>query len=134
MAAQSARHCDLLVQVFEGIFEYTEACVATPFSIPDCRAAMYKYLQSMKAINVLWRAGVPEDAQGHLPWHLRPKAHVCQHMVEEKIEAFGSPNAFWGYRDEDFVGACKNIANKTQHPKTLERRMIEKLRILAVLG
>ena len=64
-------------------------------------------------------------------WHLRPKAHVCQHMVHEKVESFGSPNMFWGYRDEDFVGVVKAIASKTKHPATLEERMIQKLRILA---
>ena len=54
-------------------------------------------------------------------------------MVYEKVEMFGSPNTFWGYRDEDFVGAVKIIAAKTKHPANLEERVIQKLRILAAL-
>ena len=50
-----------------------------------------------------------------------------------KIEAFGSPSMFWCYRDEDFVGVMKSIASKTKHPATLEKRMIQKLRIWAAL-
>ena len=71
--------------------------------------------------------------QKALPFHLRQKAHLCHHLVEEKILLFGSPSAFWRYRDEDFVGAIKAIARKSSHPFTLEQRIVEKLRILAAL-
>ena len=70
---------------------------------------------------------------GKLPFHLRPKCHACQHLVEEKIRMFGSPSSFWCYRDEDFVGCVKRIARKTLHPATLEIRVMQKLRILASL-
>jgi hypothetical protein len=95
---------------------------------------MYKYLQSLEALHRLWRVGVPVAEHRPLPFHIRPKAHCCQHLVEEKIEAYGSPSSFWCYRDEDFIGAIKVIAGKTKHPATLEERMMQKLRILAVLG
>jgi hypothetical protein len=54
-------------------------------------------------------------------------------MVEEKIEQYGSPSNFWCYRDEDFIGVIKAIAQKTKFPSTLEQRIIEKLRIWAAL-
>jgi hypothetical protein len=133
LALETARHRDLLVLLFEGLVEYHESCSREPFSVAECRAAMYKYLQALGELNRLWRAGCTEAEQTTLPFHLRPKAHVCQHMVEEKIELFGSPSTFWCYRDEDFVGSIKNIARKTMHPATLEKMLVHKLRILAVL-
>jgi hypothetical protein len=133
LAAQTATHCDLLVQLFTGLSQFLLSCSAQPFDIAPCRAAMYLYLQSLEKLNKLWRNGLPEAQQTSQPFHIRPKSHVCQHMVEEKIESFGSPSSFWCYRDEDFVGFIKNIASKTKHPATLEQRMIEKLRILAAL-
>ena len=74
---------------------------------------MYKYLQSLEALHRMWRHEVPEALQKKLPFHLRPKAHGCQHLVEEKFQAFGGPCTFWCYRDEDFIGTVKGIANKT---------------------
>ena len=94
---------------------------------------MYQYLQALQGLHDLWRVGIPLARWNKLPFHIRPKCHVCQHLAEEKILLFGSPSTFWCYRDEDFVGAMKCIANKTKHPATLEKRMIEKLRILAAL-
>ena len=131
LAGQERRHLDLLVRLFEGFHEFTVTSSARPFVVANCRQAMYKYLQSLAGLNRLWRVGVAE--QSRLPFRLRPKAHMCQHLVEESIVAFGSPSAFWCYRDEDFVGAIKKIAAKSKHPATLERRCIEKLRILAAL-
>ncbi len=58
---------------------------------------------------------------------------MLQHMVEEKLSLWGSPSRFWCYRDEDYVGAVKNIAMKSRHPATIELRVNEKLMILAGL-
>ena len=101
------------------------------FVVDDCRNAMYRYLQALSALNSMWRDGVQFKAK--LPWHLRQKAHACQHLVEEKIQQFGSPSSFWCYRDEDFIGTVKNIAHKTKHPATLKLRCVQKLRIWAAL-
>jgi hypothetical protein len=134
LAGRSLEHGNLLVELFEGLLGYHQACAASPFSAEDCKASMYKYLQSLEALSCMWRTGIPLASQGSLPFHVRPKAHLCQHMVEDKIPAYGSPSSFWCYRDEDFVGNCKIIAHKTMHPATLEVKMLQKLRILAALG
>ena len=103
LAAHSERHGALLVALFDGLLKYTKSCSASPFQIADCRAAMYQYLQSLKELHDLWRLGAPEALVNKLPFHIRPKAHVCQHLVHEKIEAFGSPSMFWCYRDSVFL-------------------------------
>ena len=51
------------------------------------------------------------------------------HLVEEKILLFGNPASFWCYRDEDFIGVIKRTAGKSKHAWTLEKRVMEKLRI-----
>jgi hypothetical protein len=124
----------LLVNLFQGLHDFVTSCAASPFVAPTCRAAMYMYLQSLAALSSMWRAGnLTIKQQAAQPFHLRQKAHLCQHLVEETIPAFGSPSLYWCYRDEDFVGVVKNIAGKTKLPKTLERRCIQKLRILSCL-
>jgi hypothetical protein len=64
---------------------------------------------------------------------MRPKAHVLQHLVQDKLKLWGSPSQYWCYRDEDYVGAVKQLANRTMHPSTLEKRVAEKLMLLAGL-
>jgi hypothetical protein len=134
LAGRSEEHGNLLVELFEGMLGYHRACAASPFSVDDCKREMYRYLQSLDGLNAMWRHNIPLAHQSKLPFHVRPKAHLCQHLVEDKILLYGSPSSFWCYRDEDFVGACKNIANKTKHPATLEDKMLSKLRILAAVG
>jgi hypothetical protein len=94
---------------------------------------MYAYLQNLKALHDLWRLGLTEEVAKHQPWHLRPKCHACQHLVHEKIELYGTPMNFWGYRDEDYVGKVKAIARMSAHPKTIETRVGQKLRIVGAL-
>ena len=130
LPAHSILHCDLLVAMFDGLLNFNTACSQHPFVATECRAAMYQYLGALHNLHDLWPTGAPAVVPDKLPFHIRPKAHLCQHLVHEKIDMFGSPSSFWCYRDEDWVGAIKSLANKTKHPATLEQRMIEKLRIL----
>jgi hypothetical protein len=134
LSAHSELHCDLLVALFEGLHGYTSACAEDIFDPDKCRQSMYQYLQSLKSLHDLWRQGVPQDEWKPLPWHIRPKAHACQHLVHEKIELWGNPSKFWCYADEDFVGAVKYIARKTSLPITMEQRVCEKLRILSAMS
>jgi hypothetical protein len=120
--------------MFEGFLEFTDSCSASPFVAEDCRTAMYKYLLGLGGLNKLWRQGLTPQQQSSMPFHLRPKAHACQHLAEEKIDLFGSPTNFWCYRDEDFIGVIKAIAQKTKSPATLEQRIMEKLRIWAAVA
>ena len=134
LAPHIGRHLDLLVDMFLGMVRYLRALSAEPFAVQAYCQEMYLYLQSLAGLQQLWRTGIPEDDQSGLPFVLRPKSHIMQHLIEEQIERFGSPAQFWCYRDEDFVGSVKTIAGKTLHPATLEVRTMQKLRILESLG
>jgi hypothetical protein len=134
LRAHTDEHLDLLVKVFEGMTQYVRAISAQPFDETICSGGMFKYLQAMEGLNVLWRRGLTDRECRPQPFHLRPKTHVLQHCVQDHIQIYGSPCEFWCYRDEDFVGAVKNICAKTKHPKTLEVRVMQKLKILEGLG
>jgi hypothetical protein len=132
LSGKEGEHNGLLVELFDGLMSFVHACTGD-FDEVGCKTGMYRYLLALGALHRLWREGLAQGAQAYQPFHLRPKCHACQHMVEEKLCVFGNPMCCWGYRDEDFVGNVKNIAQKSSHPFTLEERCLQKLRILAAL-
>ena len=131
LAGQADLHNQLVAECFQGLAAYHRSCAALPFRPADCKAALYRFLQSFSDVHHMWRAGIPEDAQSSLPWHARPKAHMMQHLIEDKIDIFGSPMLFWCYGDEDYVGVIKRVCQMTKHPATLETRVGQKAMIMA---
>ena len=129
LAYHQAEHADLLVNLFEGLARYTRSLTAQPWDPEETKQGMYTYLQSLARLHRLWREGVAEAYHSAMPFALRPKAHLLHHLVEDKMLLWGNPARFWNYRDEDWVGAVKVIAAKTRDPRTLEERVLEKLRL-----
>jgi hypothetical protein len=127
-------HLSNMVSMCEGLCAYHRSCRAQPFDAEACKSAMYRCLHGLEVLHDLWRQDIPEAEHKYQPFTTKPKAHELQHMVEDKLPLWGSPSTFWCYRDEDFIGVVKIIAAKSCHPATLERRVIEKLLILANLG
>ena len=121
----------LVVDVFEGLNEYDIGTDEDTYDVNACKRGGYKYLRSLSALNLMWREGVPDEQQRALPWHLRPKCHEYQHLLEEQLERWGSPRRFWCYGDEAFVGAIKEVAGRSKHPHTLEEVVMKKMQIFA---
>ena len=92
---------------------------------------MFQFLQGMGQLNHMWRQGLADNLVSAQPWHIRPKSHMLQHLVQDQLDSWGSPSAFWCYSDESFVGSIKNVAMATKHPATLEDRVSEKVVLLA---
>ena len=133
--ARSEEHNDLVVAVFENLAMYHRVCSEEPFNRELCRNALMGCLQNMGALHFMYREGVvAEQERAKLPWKLRPKAHMLQHLACDQLDLWGSPSNFWCYGDEDYVGAIKGIAAKTLHPRTLEVRVCEKLMLGVGLG
>ena len=128
---RALEHNNLVVQMMEGLVSYQRSAAEEPFNSSECKSNMYKFLTNFVSLHNMWREGVPEDAQAALPFHARPKLHLLQHLVEEKIQLFGSPNSFHCYMDEDYVGVIKKVCAASKHPATLERRVSEKCQIMA---
>ena len=128
----SAEHRTLPVSVCAGMVRYHRAVAREPFDAGECKAAMYTMLVALNDLRVLWRRFLPDPDHHHkLPWTIRPKAHLLQHMVEDKLALWGSPNAFWCYADESFVGSIKGVAGASKHPSTLEDNVAEKCILLS---
>ena len=132
LGPHSADHRRLILQVFEGMVQYHSACSATPFDPAECKAGVYRFLQGMEDLRVLWRQGlVSPDSHNHLPWTRRPKGHLMQHLVEDQLSLWGSPSNYWCYSDESFIGCLKLVTAASKHPATLEKTVSDKCMILA---
>jgi hypothetical protein len=134
LAGHTDEHLEHLVAMFDGLARYHRSCATSPFDEQACRQALYQYLQALGGLHNLWRLGLGVEECKRMPFSLRQKSHVMQHLATDKLSLWGSPSRSWCYRDEDFVGAVKTIALKTSHPRTLEQRVVEKLMILEGLG
>ena len=134
MRGRTQEHLQLMVDVFRGMERFGRAVSVSPFDTAACSEGMTTYLTSLCQLHKLWRLGRSVADAKRLPWQLRPKCHLLQHLVLDHILSYGSPAKFWCYRDEDFVGVVKRIASKTKHPWTLESRVLLKLRILEALN
>ena len=133
LAPHSARYRELVVSMAEGLFEYHESCAAPAFVESTCRDAMHKLLNSTVSLRLLFRTGLAPELHESQPFTFRPKGHMLDHMVNEKIQLWGSPRNFWCYADEDFVGLVKRIAVMTKHPRSLETVLLKKYKLLAAL-
>ena len=117
--------------MFEGMTQFCRSCSTSPFDPVACSAGMQRFLDSLLGLNRLWREGASEDDAKALPFHIRPKAHMCDHLAKGQIGAFGNPADCWCYHDESFVGCIKAIAAGSKHTKTLETRVAEKCMLLS---
>ena len=120
-----------VVDLFEALELYYESIHRDEFDPDECKGAIYRYSESLESLNRLWRADVPPEAHGTLPWHIRPTRHLLQHLAEDQLHKWGSPRRFWCYNDESFVGAIKNVAGRSRHPATLESVVMAKMQLFA---
>ena len=127
-------HLQQLVGLFEGMVGFHRACAAPLFDPAACKTAMYRFLQNAASLHNMWREELSERDQSVQPFHLRMKHHILQHLAEEQTLLWGSPSRAWCYRDEDFVGAVKQVATKSHHPATVEKLVSEKMMLLSALG
>ena len=129
----SARYRELVVELADNAVSYHRSCEAIPFSEQACQSAMSTFLVKYAEMRLLFRTGIPEAEQAAQPFGCRPKHHMAEHLVREKIQLYGSPRQFWCYGDEDFIGLVKRICACTAHPRTMERRLLSKYTLYAAL-
>ena len=94
---------------------------------------MYTFLQSLKDLNDVFITGLVVGSMAYrsAPFHVRQKAHMLQHLVEEGLPLWGNPRNFWRYMDESFVGAMKGAATRSKHRSTLQDTVMRKSRLFA---
>ena len=134
LGGRSRERCRLQSEVFQGMVSFLDSLDRVPFCPGECKRAAYQFLQAFESLRRLWRTDLenPERSLG-LPWHMLPKGHLLQHLVEDKLQLWGSPKSFWCYSDESFVGSIKNVAAGSRHPATLESIVSKKCMLVAGL-
>ena len=125
----SAEYRTMIVQMAQALHSYQNCIQADAFDRNLCKQAMYDFLRAMNGLRLLFRRHLAAEDHASMPFVMRPKAHMMQHLVEESLPLWGSPKHYWCYGDEDFVGVIKKIAVMTRHPRTLERVLLEKFRL-----
>ena len=131
LAPFSAEYRGLVVAMTSSLQEYHESCQAEPFVAADCQSSMQAFIEALSSLRILMRRGLAAPLHAAQPFPLRPKGHMLDHLVNDKVPLWGSPKGFWCYGDEDFVGVIKRIAMQTKHPKTMEQILLQKYRIFA---
>ena len=83
--AYTEEYGKLVVTMFEGVQNYYRACDATPLQREACIDSMYAFLSSLEQLNTLWCTGLATDElRQKMPFHVRPKIHMIQHLVEDQ--------------------------------------------------
>jgi hypothetical protein len=113
----SGVHTDHLVAMCKGMADYHRLCSETPFDRDACKASIYLFLTSLRALHDLWRWNLPVHLHAKLPFHIRRKAHLMHHLAEDKLQMWGSPSRFWCYRDEE----CLSRADRRSGERGKER-------------
>ena len=122
----------MVVAMFEGVQNYYRACDATPLQREACIDSMYAFLSSLEQLNTLWCTGLATDEQRQkMPFHVRPKIHMIQHLVEDQLDLWGNPRNFNCYMDEHYIGSMKTVCGCTKHPHTIEHVVLQKSRVAA---
>lgn len=129
----SAEYRELAVHMAENLVRYHDMCSREPFDEAGCKAAMLQFLAAMTDLRALFRRNLAPGLHENQPFPFRIKGHMLEHLVNIKIQLWGSPKHFWCYADEDFVGLVKRIAVMTKHPRTLEPVLLQKYRLYAAL-
>ena len=132
LAGLDGTHRALVVEMFEGVAAYFSACDAEPLDKPVCVDSMYCFLNALERLNTLWCTGLAtNEEKSRMPFHIRPKCHMIQHLTEDQLDLWGNPRNFNCYCDEHFIGSLKQICACCKHPRTLERVALLKSRLLA---
>ena len=133
LAPYSAEYRTLILGMAQNLHRYDESCVVEPFSMAECRDAMHGFCTALLGLRLLWRRNLAPELHAMQPFGWRPKGHMLEHLVDDKIQLWGSPRNFWCYADEDIVGLIKRIAVQNQHPVSLETVLLAKFRLFAAL-
>ena len=128
MAGRSANYTNLVVTLCDALKAYFDAINAEPFDKEVCRRSILVILRTHNRLNRMWRW-----MAGRKPFHRRQKMHMLLHLAFEQLDRFGNPKDYWCYRDEDFVGALKQICAKSKHPRSIEKVVMKKARLLSAV-
>ena len=134
LAGREAEYFGHLTRTFDGALSHQDACSEDPFDAERCKDGMLAALSGMRALKIFMRSeGTDPEMHKTAPFHIRPKSHMCHHLVLDSVHHWGSPDEFWCYRDESFAGTLKALAAASRHARTMENVVSEKVLLLGGL-
>ena len=48
-----------------------------------------------------------DEQRQKMPFHVRPKIHMTQHLVDDQLDLWGNPRNLNCYMDEHYIGSMK---------------------------
>ena len=75
----------LVVTCLRELQGFLDACDEEAFDPSRCGGHLMAYLGAMMELHVLWRRDLPPDQHAAMPWHLRPKCHMLEHIALDQL-------------------------------------------------
>ena len=95
------------------------------------RAAIWAKCMQLHLVSYQWLSRDAHD-KGLYLWHLKPKAHVMDHLAAHVLETRRNPLVYACFKCEDFLGKLKRIALKC-HGGTMPAKLIERVQLRTAL-
>ncbi len=134
----SEEHYQTRALCFRALDNFYKSLEGQPWSPDDTRREGVSFLEHYGHLHDLARnldAGETRvPSRGELCWHIKPKHHLFQHLVEEQVEELGNPRSYWTYTDESLMGVLSQVAAATPDPRGVCEQVMSKLRLLASLA
>jgi hypothetical protein len=128
LAARPCSHSEAVSQLVQLLLDLYHCVGRTPFD-----AAQGALLS--RRLCVLYQALAQEaQAQGKPAWVQKPKLHLLQELMEYSTVDLGSPQNFWTYKDESWVGWLGKAAHRrggADTPVCAATRALSRYRALA---
>jgi hypothetical protein len=98
-----------------------------PFDAQQCA-------EKCRRMCVLYAALAKEgEQQSSGLWRMKPKVHLAQELLEFSGESLGSPQNFWTYRDESWMGQLALAAHPAGgpiNPATITTKLLQRYRAM----
>lgn len=94
-----------MLKIASGLFDLYSLFASEPFDAKACADAC-------RRVCLLYRSMNPDGQDAQECWRVKPKFHMMCELCEYQAEVFGSPQEFWAYADESFVGFVAEFSHK----------------------
>ena len=98
-------HSNAVVKVASSLLDIYEIFAHRPV---DHRALS----ETCRRVCLLYRSLNPKPTCTQDGWRIKPKFHMMCELCEYQASEFGSPEEFWAYKDESFVGFAAEFSHK----------------------
>ena len=99
-------HGITVLRIASNLFDVYNIFSCEPFDAKECAESCRRLCLLYASMNP---AAQDDPSQG---WRVKPKFHMMCELCEYQAPEFGSPQEFWAYADESFVGFVAEFSHK----------------------